>query len=100
MLAARTIRVGHMDATHKRAHDLLRDLVLDRKDLGCVSVIPIAPDLLPRGGIDQVHGDTDAITQPAYAALDNESDIEFARNARDWDDAAAVFERGQARTDL
>src|ERR1700689_355263 len=68
-LAARSVRVAHLNATHQRAHDLLRDLVLDRKDLGCVSVISLAPDLLPRGANDQLHGDTDAITQPAYAAL-------------------------------
>src|ERR1700733_5010804 len=99
-LAARAIRIGHLNATYQRAHDLLRDLVLDRKDLGCVSVIAIAPDLLPGRGIDQLHSDTDAITQPAYAALDHKSDIELARNAGDRDDGAAVLERGQAGADL
>ncbi len=73
---------------------------MDRKEFGCFPVVSVAPHLLTCGGFGQLHGDTDAIAEPADAALDHEADIQLARDAGDRDDGSLVLERAQSGADL
>ena len=48
-----------------------RDLVLDGEHVLERAIIPFSPEMAPCGGVDQLRGDPNPITDPAHAALDN-----------------------------
>ena len=100
MLASRAVSVGHLHPPYERADDLLYHLVLDGEDLGLAAVKTVTPDLMAARRIDELHRDADAIAHAAYAPLDDEANVQFARHAGDVYVGAAVLEGRRPRTDF
>src|SRR6516225_5556392 len=90
MLASRAISVGHHHSAYERAHNPLRDLVLDGKDLRLEAVKMVTPDLMAARRVDELRGDADAIAHAAHASLDHEANVQFARHTGDVHVGAAV----------
>src|SRR5207249_11784425 len=69
---------GCFDAARKSGNDRAGDLVLDGEDILQLAVVAFGPDVPISLRIDQLHGDTDAITDLAHAAFEDILDAELA----------------------
>ena len=54
------------------------DLVLKREDVGEVAVVPLGPNVVAGGGVDQLRSDANALAALADAPFDDVSDPEVA----------------------
>ena len=77
--------------------DRRRHLVLDREDVLEVAVVALGPEVAVGLGVDQLHGDADALARLAHAALDDVLHAELARDLLHVDRLALVLERRVAR---
>ena len=83
----------------QRIGDRLRNLVLDRENIGEVAVVALGPDMVAGRAVDQLRGDAHAGARLAHAAFEDVSDAELARRVLDVDLLALETERRVARDD-
>ena len=81
----------------ERGDDRLRDLVLQREDVGKIAIVAFRPDVLVVRAVDQLRGDPHAIARFAHAAFEHVRDLELPRDLRQVDVLAFERERGVAR---
>src|SRR5438128_5070736 len=60
----------------ERRGDGLRDLILNREDVGHLAVVALGPEMKTIGDLDELRGDSDAVTRLPNASLENVLDVE------------------------
>src|SRR6185295_3745972 len=80
--------------------DGLRDLILYREDVRGLAVVALGPEVKPIGDLDQLRGDSDAVTRPANTSFENMPDVEPPADLSEFDVLSAEEERGRAAGDL
>src|SRR5262249_44042506 len=68
-LTPRTLLLSLRELDLQSRHNLARDLVLYGKDVLQLPVIPVSPQVIPRGGIYQLRGDAHSVACFAHAAF-------------------------------
>ena len=79
-LALGTAVRGGVDTPRQRRDDGRGHFVLDGEDVIELAVVALGPDVRVGFGVDQLHGDADAIARLAHAALDDILHLELARD--------------------
>ena len=74
-------RPPQLDFEH--IHDGLRDLVLDREDVGHLAIVALRPQVAAVGDGDQLRGHAQAIARLPHAALQNVRDAQRIANTAD-----------------
>ena len=82
-----------------RANDSLRDLVLNREDVGNIAIVTFCPNMAASCYIVELRGDAHALSFFSHAALDDITDTEFFADLLQMDGFALVRERRVARDD-
>src|SRR3546814_487330 len=98
-LAGETPLLVPRQLERQRRDDLLRDLVLDREDVGQLAVVPLGPEMAARLAVDQLRGDADAGASLAHAAFQHVAHAELAADVLNVDGAPPVDEGGVAGDD-
>ena len=76
---------------------VLGDVVLQGEDVAQAALVAVGPDMSAGPGLDELGGDTHAVSGLAHAALDHIAHAELASHLLDVDGAALVGEAGIAR---
>ena len=76
-LAPGAFNLGDADRRLYRASQLLRDPVLKIENIVHRAVVPRTPDVSATFGLDELHGDAEAVTALLHAALDQIGDPQF-----------------------
>jgi hypothetical protein len=77
----------------------LGDVVLQRKNVSEIAVVPLGPDMIAGLGLDQLRGDADAICGPSHAAFEDIAHAELAPDLLHVYRSALVREGGVTRDD-
>ena len=81
----------------QRLDDGLRNLVLQRKDVGEVAVVTLGPDLPARGPVDELRRDAHPVAGATHASLKHVTDPELAGGVAHIHMAVLESEHGVAR---
>src|ERR1019366_4066126 len=87
------------DRRLERVRDLLRELPLDREDVGQVAVVGLGPDVLVGRGADQLTGHPHLVAGAPYAALEDVGDAELLADLADRLGRGAGLHDRRARND-
>ena len=66
----------------QRLDDAVRDLVLQREDVGQVAVVAVRPQMRAVGGVDELRGDAHPVAGAADRALQHRRHAEVAPDVR------------------
>ncbi len=82
------------------AGDLARDVVLDREHVVELTIVPLGPELITAGDVDQLRGDAELLPRSAHAALEDGRHVERRADVAHADVLAFEGERRRARRNL
>ncbi len=87
------ILVANRELQLECRHDLLREFVLNRENVGEVAIEPAGPDMSAAARIDQLRGDSHPVPHLAHAALKHVADAKGLGHVRHGDRCLLVDER-------
>ena len=94
--ALRHVLLGRMNLRRNGTHDVLCDLLLHGKHIFQHAVVLLSPDVVARGGINQLGRHAHALVCAAHAALQQVTHAQLAGDRAHVHRAALVGERGVA----